>query len=141
MKTYFVSKILKAITFPEIIRPYFSKEEGLVQLTGHSKAHIEQVAEELRAKAKFIQHLWGLLKKVGVNLNFDLDFKIDHPYLWQAELYIVCRLTTPKIVVETGVEHGISTSFILEALEDNNKGFLYSVDFPPEGIQSGWIVP
>jgi hypothetical protein len=48
----------------------------------------------------------------------------------EAELLYVCfRLTRPALVVETGVGAGLSTAYILKALERNNHGQLYSVDF------------
>jgi len=56
--------------------------------------------------------------------------------------------------VETGVASGMSSTFILKALSDNMKGFLYSIDLPPkiyyedfdyvhlpEGKESGWAIP
>jgi len=39
-------------------------------------------------------------------------------------------------VVETGVARGIGTRFILEALEANGDGHLWSIDLPP--VLSGW---
>lgn len=67
--------------------------------------------------------------------------------------YAICRITKPAIVVETGVQSGVSSAFILQALRDNHKGLLYSIDLPDQdllkaipshirmGKQSGWIVP
>lgn len=44
-------------------------------------------------------------------------------------IYGMVRLLKPNLVVETGVgEIGMSSTYILTALEDNNKGHLYSVD-------------
>ena len=43
-------------------------------------------------------------------------------------LYYLCRILKPKNVVETGVAYGISTSYILQALENNKLGKLYSID-------------
>jgi hypothetical protein len=43
-------------------------------------------------------------------------------------LYFICRILKPKIVVETGVAYGLSSLYILKALENNNSGKLYSVD-------------
>ncbi len=43
-------------------------------------------------------------------------------------LYLLVRAAQPQLVVETGVAHGFSTAHILQALEDNNHGFLYSID-------------
>ena len=46
-----------------------------------------------------------------------------------------CHLR-PKNVVETGVAHGVTSRFILEALEKNGSGHLSSIDLPP--IERFW---
>lgn len=60
-------------------------------------------------------------------------------------LYMLVRIIKPSYVIETGVSSGASSAYILAALNDNNKGKLYSIDLPPEnlpdGKASGWIVP
>ena len=48
-------------------------------------------------------------------------------------LYLVCRLLRPETVVETGVAYGLSSAFILTALDVNQRGTLSSVDLPPLG--------
>ncbi len=45
--------------------------------------------------------------------------------------YLVCRLLEPEVVVETGVAYGVSSAFVLRALEENGRGLLHSVDLPP----------
>lgn len=45
--------------------------------------------------------------------------------------YLVCRLSKPAVVVETGVAYGVSSAFILAALAQNGHGVLHSVDLPP----------
>lgn len=45
--------------------------------------------------------------------------------------YLACRLAKPEVVVETGVAYGVSSAFILAAMEENGRGRLYSVDLPP----------
>ncbi len=45
--------------------------------------------------------------------------------------YLLCRLIGPSVVVETGVAYGVSSAFILRALEENGRGVLHSVDLPP----------
>lgn len=45
--------------------------------------------------------------------------------------YIVCRVLRPSAVVETGVAYGVTSAFILKALESNGHGELHSVDLPP----------
>jgi hypothetical protein len=78
--------------------------------------------------------------------------------LTQEYLYHLVRFLKPEIVIETGVYFGISSSFILEALDANQKGRLYSIDLPSavykvqftgqdftqplrEGETSGFAVP
>jgi len=64
-------------------------------------------------------------------------------------LYVLIRALKPKIVLETGVASGVSTLFMLQALNYNNYGTLYSIDLPnvveaseiPRGKQPGWIIP
>src|SRR5258708_39384870 len=41
-----------------------------------------------------------------------------------------------KKIVETGVAHGVTSRFILEALERNKAGHLWSIDLPP--IEKFW---
>src|SRR5215217_5027776 len=45
--------------------------------------------------------------------------------------YLLCRLISPSVVLETGVAYGVSSAFILKALEVNGSGTLHSVDLPP----------
>jgi predicted O-methyltransferase YrrM len=45
--------------------------------------------------------------------------------------YLACRLIRPEVVVETGVAYGVTSAFILTALEVNGRGTLHSVDLPP----------
>lgn len=45
--------------------------------------------------------------------------------------YSMVRLTIPSIIVETGVGRGVTSYYILKALEKNGKGHLYSFELPP----------
>lgn len=54
--------------------------------------------------------------------------------------YLACRLGKPKIVLETGVAYGVTSAFILKALEENGAGFLHSIDLPPLGHQADGFV-
>jgi len=73
-------------------------------------------------------------------------------------LYFIVRKTKPNVVVETGVAAGESTGFLLQALSDNKKGTLHSIDLPfqwyvygeqdelhldslPPGKMPGYLVP
>ena len=46
-------------------------------------------------------------------------------------IWCLTRHLRPRKVVETGVLHGITSRFVLEALERNGVGHLWSIDLPP----------
>jgi predicted O-methyltransferase YrrM len=46
-------------------------------------------------------------------------------------IWCAVRHLKPENVVETGVAHGVTSRFILEALERNGQGHLWSIDLPP----------
>jgi hypothetical protein len=46
-------------------------------------------------------------------------------------IWCLVRHTRPEKVVETGVGHGVTSRFILEALRLNGEGALWSIDLPP----------
>jgi hypothetical protein len=45
-------------------------------------------------------------------------------------LYLIARAAKPRLIVETGVAYGFSTSYLLQALHDNRIGRLFSIDHP-----------
>lgn len=77
--------------------------------------------------------------------------------LYRILLYVVLRAVKPQLAIETGVLHGLTTAFLLRALERNEHGRLISIDLPsyphsgpsnkdgydqvlPAGKQPGWAV-
>jgi hypothetical protein len=52
-------------------------------------------------------------------------------------IWCLTRHLRPRNVVETGVLHGVTSRLILEALERNGNGHLWSIDLPPleDGLQ------
>jgi hypothetical protein len=46
-------------------------------------------------------------------------------------IWCLIRHLKPRSIVETGVGHGITSRFILEALKSNGAGHLWSIDLPP----------
>jgi predicted O-methyltransferase YrrM len=43
--------------------------------------------------------------------------------------YLICRLVSPAVVLETGVANGTTSAFLLRAIQMNARGALHSVDF------------
>src|SRR5438067_2085797 len=60
--------------------------------------------------------------------------------------YAAVRAFAPDCIVETGVANGVSSSYLLLALQKNKRGNLHSVGladtaFLPVGKDPGWLVP
>lgn len=66
-------------------------------------------------------------------------------------IYCCTRVFAPLTMIETGVAHGASSWIILNAMEKNGKGTLYSIDLPDQdtneaynfkaSAKTGWMVP
>lgn len=140
--------IIKSILFP-------------FQTVQSFKYHYRRVPE--REFIEFLSRKWNCTSDIVDSAYQDLD---SHRQLWDKinqdlsvypksyglqmtrelpSLYLLVRLIKPNIVVETGVSAGVSSTYILQALMDNNRGKLYSIDLPPKNIpkgkKTGWIVP
>ena len=70
-----------------------------------------------------------LLASISHEDTFTLHWAADS--LTAQLCYLACRLIEPETVVETGVAYGVSSAFILRAMEVNGSGTLHSVDLPP----------
>ena len=59
--------------------------------------------------------------------------------------YAITRALRPRAIVETGVCYGVTSAYILQALEVNGGGHLYSIDLPPLAKNSdqhvGGLIP
>jgi predicted O-methyltransferase YrrM len=101
---------------PFMLEPAFSEIEGVIELG----------IAELRKRAPF-------------RLSHNADYSLARLY------YLVCRAMRPDMVLETGVGYGVSSAFILKALEKNGAGILHSVDLPPLGQNAddfvGFLLP
>ena len=53
-------------------------------------------------------------------------------------LYVLCRAMKPGVFVETGVASGMSSSYILRALNRNDYGKLFSIDLPWYTVKYNW---
>ncbi len=57
---------------------------------------------------------------------YPIDYTLDNKS--GLFLYTLCKIIKPENVVETGVAYGLSSMYILQALYENKKGSLYSID-------------
>jgi hypothetical protein len=78
------------------------------------------------------------LKKIERTAPSTLIYNAD--YNLARYCYLVCRLLKPSIVLETGVAYGLTSAYILRALEENSHGMLYSVELPLPGQKADELV-
>lgn len=101
-----------------------SQFEFISRLTQTDADNIANVYAKLNSHTLLYEHLRKCKKVIG-----DLSQDCSE----EETLYTIIRIRKPDIVVETGVAQGVSSTFILQALEDNGRGQLYSIDLPPAG--------
>jgi len=107
---------------------------------------------EAASETRLFRHLRAEHRQEGRPSYVEIDAPL--------ELYALTRLLNPRHVVEVGVSSGVSSAYLLQALERNGRGTLHSVDRPklappaptgrqrataswslPPGRSSGWAVP
>lgn len=125
-------------TFPSLQQKNFTNRwEGLVlSLVGthHITLDSGAISSKYEEKMKEIGAVYGAHEPSVLSLEESLA------------LYSVIKTVKPEIVVETGVSDGMSSVMILNAIKDNGKGQLYSIDYPEVGMprlyrkEPGWIV-
>ena len=142
-----LSELSFAFRHPRIAVSYLRMAQRVAELTTASIGDVRRYSDEMP--------LSGISERVLQNLR---GYK--HSILGPAKkprralaYYIICRILKPDRVVETGVQSGISSAFLLQALKENGRGVLYSIDMPDERLietipshvrmnkKSGWVVP
>lgn len=115
-------------------------ESFIMNLTGANAAEIQEYVAEIRLNQEFHNRIEENRSAFGRRRYSSWDFGISTTL--GVVLYAICRRQKPNIAVETGVASGVSSSYILCALEQNKHGQLYSIDLPWwRENQSGWIIP
>jgi predicted O-methyltransferase YrrM len=112
-----------------------------------SQTHIERVSEyqlyELSltsalqiactSNAERVNDILNQFKEIPLSREPDtgvIPANFDASEELAAVCYCIARLRRPSVVVETGVGRGVSSYYILHALEDNGAGHLYSIELP-----------
>ena len=121
-------------------------------LSGRGSRPVEDAITEARAQHRLFARLAGEHRIEGREGYGEIDAPL--------ELHALVRLIQPRHVVEVGVSSGVSSAYLLNALDRNGRGTLHSVDLPrparrtsktgvaaraswsvPVGRSSGWAVP
>jgi Methyltransferase domain len=135
------------------VQPELDPDVGWVEaLSGRSEAAATAAVHDARRERRLFAHL----AREHAAEGRDSYVEIDAPL----ELHALVRLMRPAHVVEVGVSSGVSSAYLLSALERNGGGTLHSVDLPamakarsgsrrpprsswslPSGRSTGWAVP
>jgi hypothetical protein len=93
---------------------------------------VKHIAKKLGVKAEEVNQLYQSPVLADLRRNI-IKANEGTPFVGVGtagyDIYVLLRMFQPETVVETGVEAGVSSSFLLQALEDNKKGKLYSIDY------------
>lgn len=85
-----------------------------------------------------VERLRGLLGDIAALLEDKGLGTGLHTYGWYSDadidmctaIWCTVRHARPEVVMETGVAHGVSSRVVLEALNSNDRGHLWSIDVP-----------
>lgn len=165
-KSKIIFQLLKSITNPKLIKEIIqerkeSREDELHKLHNYQydfssieeffniefpKQNVSVYDIELKEIEDHVEKFFDKLKNESypsTKKPYPINYSINNDS--RKFLYILCRILKPKIIVETGVAYGLSSLYILRALEKNNQGKLYSIDsvFRPWQIKDmiGAIIP
>jgi len=101
----------------------------------NGKVHIDERRAKIKQDIAECAHLFserGQTRDKITDLD-ELEWLDRNHRLFSSQwalVYVVLRTLKPALVVETGVAEGESTAYILQAIADNGKGFLHSIDLP-----------
>jgi len=124
--------------------------DWVAALADVDRATAERAVAEAQGETALFRHLDRQHRAGGRSSYIEIDAPL--------ELYALVRLLRPRHVVEVGVSSGVSSAYLLAAMERSAHGTLHSVDRPklesrrrprngnpswalPPGHASGWAVP
>ena len=122
----------------------------VAELAGVPPAAARSAIDEASNERSLYRHLAREHRAEGRRSYIEIDAPL--------ELYALAQLLRPRHVIEVGVSSGVSSAYLLAALERNGAGILHSVDRPsqprspvgsrggaswtlPPGRTSGWAIP
>lgn len=108
-----------------------NKKDKVIKLLNkiHDELNFKNFLKELDKDKDFLKRINKSIQKNSIfkkrSFNAIYEFSVYRNFI-----YSLIRNKRPKIVVETGVLHGLTSAWILKALKDNRYGKLISIDLP-----------
>ncbi len=97
--------------------------------TAFALEYNKSIMIEFQQNHTFLQSINQSIKKNDIFRTRDFE-SIYQFYVYRNAMYYLTRVVRPEIVVETGVLHGLTSAWILQALHENGNGRLISIDLP-----------
>jgi len=120
----------------------FADEKFIGRITASSPQQIRRYLDEPITTPRFAEHIHGADEQLRA-------LSIGSADLFAKKIlnqYAAVRALAPECIVETGIANGVSSAYLLLALQKNGGGCLHSVGLPdpaflPPGKDPGWLVP
>ncbi len=115
-----------------VARPHYEPID-FYELIGEIEKNLQIDLHKFLVEPALFEIEASLIKAKKEISSSEIPFPIIHngdPKLGML-CYAICRAVKPEIFIETGVAFGVTSSYILKALEVNKKGKLISIDKPP----------
>lgn len=121
-----IGKVLRRVSDSQGGIPADENRAWLLKKSTPLNDYLKSFPEDVRDEARtFMTDLSTHADKILKAIPYDLGGGAGVPLL-----YVLVRTRKPEIVVETGVAAGFSSATILTAMDKNEKGQLFSSDFP-----------
>jgi predicted O-methyltransferase YrrM len=120
--------------FPYEIKEY---QEVILEMEKLTSKEMTRYLNELNA-LRFEEKVRSQADEITPCAPFRLSHSAD--FTLARMCYAMVRAIKPNVVLETGVAYGVTSAFILKAMEVNNNGLLHSVDLPPLGYEADRFV-
>ena len=91
----------------------------------------EEIKDDFSKISDLEEHLKHFFENISAEYpSAEKPYPVDYSIMGESGpfLYELCKFMKPELIVETGVAYGVSSSYILKALDENNKGKLISID-------------
>src|SRR5580658_507967 len=120
MSRFSTTRTARAVRRGTMQREDSADAAWVAALTGSTLARAEKSIDEARADRPLFGHLAREHRSEGREHYGEIDAPL--------ELYAIVRLRRPRHVLEVGVSYGVSSAYLLRALERNRQGTLHSID-------------
>lgn len=121
---------------------FLADERFLAKITSSSPRKIRRYLNEPISTPPFAEHL-RQAEELFRGLSIESADLFAKKVLNQ---YAAIRALAPNVIVETGIANGVSSAYLLLALQKNGRGSLHSIGladpaYLPHRKSPGWLVP